>query len=75
MLGSRDAEPSQKSLRHPPPERPKKESPTINDKRLPFTLSIIHLMVSQLRTGFFSSYTNALLEAVFLSAFYGFLRF
>lgn len=38
----------------------------MNDKRLPFTLPIIHLMVSQLRTGFFSSYANALLEVVFL---------
>lgn len=52
----------------------KKEHPERIDKRLPFTLSLVHKLVSHLRQGCFGSYTDALLETVFLTAFYGFLR-
>lgn len=52
----------------------KKERPDSKDKRLPFTLSLIHKMVSHLRQGCFGAYVDLLLETVFLTAFYGFLR-
>ena len=48
--------------------------PAKADDRLPFTLSILHAMVSVLRRGCFSPYIDSLLECTFLTAFYGFLR-
>lgn len=44
------------------------------DKRLPITLSLLHRLVFSLSNGSFCEYINILLEAVFLSAFYGFMR-
>lgn len=52
----------------------KKENPAAPDKRLPLSLSQVHAMVNQLRLGLFNPHANSLLEAVFLTAFYGFLR-
>ena len=52
----------------------KKECPSTKDSRLPFLLPMVHKMVSCLRKGCFGSYEDALLEAVFFTAFYGFLR-
>ncbi|XP_035268944.1 uncharacterized protein LOC118225046 [Anguilla anguilla] len=51
-----------------------KRSPESIDKRLPLTISLTHKLVSHLRQGCFNPYTDSLLEAVFLTAFYGFLR-
>ncbi len=45
-----------------------------NDERLPLTISLVHKMVSKLRSGLFTSDINKLLEAVLLMAFYGFMR-
>ncbi|XDV29423.1 hypothetical protein PO909_032553 [Leuciscus waleckii] len=44
------------------------------DKRLPITLPLLHKFISSIRNGLFSFYINILLEAVFLAAFYGFMR-
>ncbi|XDV36891.1 hypothetical protein PO909_006605 [Leuciscus waleckii] len=44
------------------------------DKRLPITLPLLHKFISSVRNGLFSFYINILLEAVFLAAFYGFMR-
>lgn len=44
------------------------------DKRLPITIPILMKLVDTLRKGLFSAYFNTLLEAVFLTAFYGFMR-
>ena len=44
------------------------------DDRLPFTLSILHAMLSVLRRGCFSPYIDSLLDCTFSMAFYGFLR-
>ncbi|KAG9262830.1 hypothetical protein AMEX_G24742 [Astyanax mexicanus] len=44
------------------------------DKRLPITPDILQKLISALREGMFSNYINNLLEAVFLMAFYGFMR-
>ncbi|ROI27819.1 hypothetical protein DPX16_23141 [Anabarilius grahami] len=52
----------------------KKESPAVPDKRLPLSLSQVHTMVDKLRSGLFTPHTNLLLEAAFLTAYYGFLR-
>lgn len=52
----------------------KKEAPKGKDKRLPLTLSLVKKLVTKLRQGCFSPYVDSLLEAVFLCAFYGFLR-
>lgn len=46
----------------------------VPDKHLPITLSILHRLVFSLRKGQFSAYINTLLEAVFLTAFYGFMH-
>lgn len=51
-----------------------KEQPRSQDKRLPFSLTLIHKMVTHLRQGCFGAYTDSLLEALFFTAFYGFLR-
>ena len=51
-----------------------KEHPAIKDKRLPLTLPLVHKLVAHLRQGCFGRYLDALLETVFLTAFYGFLR-
>lgn len=51
-----------------------KRSPESIDKRLPLTIVLIRKLVSHLRQGCFNPYTDSLLEAVFLTAFYGFLR-
>ncbi len=52
----------------------KREKPQGNDIRLPFTPPLLHKLISHLRNGCFGSYTDSLLETVFLTAFYGFLR-
>ena len=44
------------------------------DKRLPFTLPILCNLITHLRRGHFGAYIDTLLEAVFITAFYGFLR-
>lgn len=44
------------------------------DKRLPITISVLKKLIDILRNGLFSAYINKLLEAVFLTAFYGFMR-
>lgn len=51
-----------------------KSSSKITDKRLPITLPLLRRLIISVRNGLFSSYLNILLEAVFLSAFYGFMR-
>ena len=51
-----------------------KQRPERKDKRLPITLPVLHMLVSALRQGCFGLYVDALLETVFLTAFYGFLR-
>lgn len=50
-----------------------KVSPSVPDCRWPITLSILHRMQTVLRDGVFSSYIDALLDSVFLLAFYAFL--
>ena len=52
----------------------KKEKPQGNDIRLPFTLTLLKKLITYLRGGCFGQYTDLLLETVFLTAFYGFLR-
>ncbi|KAL7383912.1 hypothetical protein ABVT39_020484 [Epinephelus coioides] len=52
----------------------KREKPQGNDIRLPFTPPLLHKLITHLRVGCFDSYTDLLLETVFLTAFYGFLR-
>ncbi|ROL45643.1 hypothetical protein DPX16_17759 [Anabarilius grahami] len=52
----------------------KKEAPKGNDKRLPLTIFLVEKLVTKLRQGCFNPYEDSLLEAVFLCAFYGFLR-
>ena len=42
--------------------------------RLPFTLTLLKKLITYLRGGCFGQYTDLLLETVFLTAFYGFLR-
>lgn len=44
------------------------------DQRLPITLNLLHRLISSLSNSSFCEYVNILLEAVFLSAFYGFMR-
>lgn len=51
-----------------------KSSSVSPDKRLPFTLPLIHILIISVCNGLFSTYINTLLEAVFLTAFYGFMR-
>ena len=51
-----------------------KESPITADKRLPFTLPILHKLIIALRSGLFNPYIDSMLECAFLLAFYGFLR-
>jgi hypothetical protein len=51
-----------------------KSSRKTKDKRLPITLPILRRLIKSVRKGLFSTYFNILLEAVFLSAFYGFMR-
>ena len=53
----------------------KKEHPGSNDKRLSFSLPLVHKLLSHLRQGCFASYADLLLEAIFFTAFYGFLRY
>ena len=45
-----------------------------HDECLPFTLSPIHKMVTNLRQRCFGPYADSLLEVVFFAALYGFLR-
>lgn len=52
----------------------KKEQLPGNDKRLPLTISLVHRMISKLRSGLFTSHINKMLEAVLLMAFYRFMR-
>ena len=52
----------------------KKEKPQGNDIRLPFTPTLLKKLITYLRGGCFGQYTDLLLETVFLTAFYGFLR-
>ena len=52
----------------------RKQNPGSRDKRLPVTLPVLTQLILKLRHGFFSPYIDILLESVFLSAFYGFLR-
>ena len=52
----------------------RKGSSSLPDKRLPFSLHTLHLLVTHLRGGIFGPYNDLLLEAVFLAAFYGFMR-
>lgn len=51
-----------------------KASPLSPDARSPITLLILHNLLAALRAGLFSPYSDALLDSVFLLAFYGFLR-
>ncbi|XDV40900.1 hypothetical protein PO909_009897, partial [Leuciscus waleckii] len=51
-----------------------KSSSNSPDKRLPITLPLLQRLITSIRNGLFSTYTNILLEAVFLTAFYGFMR-
>ncbi|XP_034091666.1 uncharacterized protein LOC117559108 [Gymnodraco acuticeps] len=51
-----------------------KTFPPVLDRRRPITLSTLRLMLSKLRSGLFSPYIDALLDALFLLAFYAFLR-
>ncbi|XP_063054525.1 integrase/recombinase xerD homolog [Engraulis encrasicolus] len=51
-----------------------KSCPTSPDSRLPITLPILHQLVSTVRRGYISPYLDKLLETVFLTAFYGFMR-
>ncbi|XP_026119848.1 uncharacterized protein LOC113099011 isoform X1 [Carassius auratus] len=51
-----------------------KSSTNSPDKRLPFSLPLLQRLILSLRNGLFSIYSNILLEAVFLTAFYGFMR-
>lgn len=51
-----------------------KSSSKISDKRLPITLPLLQRLIISVRNGLLSTYLNILLEAVFLSAFYGFMR-
>ena len=51
-----------------------KSAPLAPDSRQPITLSILHKMLSVIRNGVFSPYVDALLESVFLLAFYACLR-
>lgn len=51
-----------------------KSAPRTQDKRLPITQVVLHRLVTSLRSGPFSHYLNVMLEAVFLMAFYGFMR-
>jgi hypothetical protein len=51
-----------------------KSSRKTTDKRLPITLPLLQRLIVSVRNGLFSTYLNILLEAVFLSAFYGFMR-
>ncbi len=46
----------------------------LKDFQLPFTLPLVHKLMTYLRNGCFGLYTDLLLEAVILTAFYGFLR-
>ena len=52
----------------------RKQRPETKDKRLPITLPLLHTLVSNLRQGCFGPYVDTLLESVFFTAFYGFLR-
>jgi hypothetical protein len=51
-----------------------KSSTDSPDKRLPFTLPLLQRLILSVRNGLFSTYSNILLEAVFLTPFYGFMR-
>ena len=51
-----------------------KAHPSSPDHRQPITLGILHKLVGVLRQEVFSAYTDMLLEAVFMVAFYAFLR-
>lgn len=51
-----------------------KSSAKTHDKRLPITFSVLQQLITSLRNGSFSNYINVLLEALFLTAFYGFMR-
>lgn len=51
-----------------------KSSPSSPDSRLPITLDVLHKLVSTVRLGFLSPHVDKLLETVFLTAFYGFMR-
>ena len=51
-----------------------KASTPVSDNRRPITLSILHSLISALRSGMFTPYIDSLLESTFLLAFYGFLR-
>ncbi|CAJ1086663.1 hypothetical protein AALO_G00049190 [Xyrichtys novacula] len=52
----------------------KKEKPKGQDIRLPFTLPLLHKLIMHLKKGCFGPYSDLLLETVFLTVFYGFLR-
>lgn len=51
-----------------------KAHPGKKDKRLPITLPLLHKLLHRLRLRVFGSYMDILLDAVLLTAFYGFLR-
>ena len=52
----------------------RKLRPQGNDKRLPFTPSLLHGLINRLRQGCFGDYVDSMLEVALLTAFYGFLR-
>lgn len=51
-----------------------KSLPRTPDKRMPITLDVLNKMITSLRSGLFCHYLNVMLDAVFLMAFYGFMR-
>ena len=52
----------------------KKDQPQGKDKRLPLSIDLVHKLVGRLRQGCFSFYEDKMLEAIILTAFFGFLR-
>ena len=52
----------------------KRERPCRRDSRLPLSVQSLYSMVSLLRKGRFGPFMDAMLEAVILTAFFGFLR-
>ncbi|MGH0117662.1 UNVERIFIED_CONTAM: hypothetical protein FKN15_041854 [Acipenser sinensis] len=51
-----------------------KSSPPAASSRLPISTDILHSLISALRKGCFSPYEDLLMEAICLTAFFGFLR-
>lgn len=48
--------------------------PQVKHIRLPFTFPLLHKLITHLRKWFFGHYTDLLIETVFLTAFFVFLR-